>query len=131
MTDKPDYDFPSKQGIVATFSLRPDDDWDHRVEINKDGYSRRIITFAADAAQLAEQLLDEDPTRPFEQVIDEALKAADYDGITGFMYGAAISELSRNWKFGDQLKAWHNAQYGVKDAQGVVNPAILTIGTKE
>jgi hypothetical protein len=57
-----------------------------------------------------------------------------HGGITGFMYGAAVSVLSACWHYGEQLRRWHN-----KDAQlqgegdkanedgGVLNPALLNI----
>ena len=52
---------------------------------------------------------------------------ADTDGITGFMYGAAVSILSNHWKYGELLRKWHNKEYG-HEGDGVVNPAVLTIG---
>lgn len=128
-----DYDFPSKQGLVATFSLVPKDEWDweNRVKINNDPYGKRIITYAADAAWLAEQLMDADPDLPFNEVMDKAFKEADYDGITGFMYGAAVQELSKAWVHGEKVRNWHNASYGQEDAKGVINPAILVVGTDD
>lgn len=50
-------------------------------------------------------------------------------GITGFQYGAVISTLAGVWAHGDELRKWHNADYGIAPEEpGVVNPAILTIG---
>lgn len=49
-------------------------------------------------------------------------------GISGFMYGCAVNALAECWVYGEDLRRWHNAAYGVTDDQaGTVNPAILTI----
>lgn len=47
-------------------------------------------------------------------------------GTTGFMYGAAVSVLSQCWKYGEELRKWHNKEYN-HEGEGVVNPAILII----
>lgn len=51
-------------------------------------------------------------------------------GITGFMYGMAVSILSACWKHGEELRVYHNKEYG-HEGSGVVNPAVLTIKSKE
>ncbi len=43
------------------------------------------------------------------------------------MYGAAVSILARCWIYGEALRVWHNGKYNV-ESEGVVNPAIITIG---
>ena len=43
------------------------------------------------------------------------------------MYGCAVSILSQCWKYGEELRKWHNKEYNY-DGDGVVNPAVLTIG---
>jgi len=48
-------------------------------------------------------------------------------GITGFMYGCAVNLLSQCWKHGEELRKWHNKEYG-HEGDGVVNPAVFTIG---
>ncbi len=62
-------------------------------------------------------------------IVDNADKLsyeADEEGITGFMYGCAVSILSQCWKYGELLRKWHNGEYNY-DGDGVVNPAILRI----
>lgn len=54
---------------------------------------------------------------------------ADTEGITGFMYGCAVSILAQCWEYGEELRKWHNKEYDY-DGDGVVNPAILTAGKK-
>ena len=55
---------------------------------------------------------------------------ADTEGITGFMYGCAVSILSHYWEYGEFLQKWHNKEYGY-EGEGVVNPAILVIESKD
>lgn len=61
-----------------------------------------------------------------ESCAQELSNEADTTGITGFMYGAAVSILAGWWEAGDQLRVWHNAKYN-QHGDGVVNPAIVTI----
>jgi hypothetical protein len=30
------------------------------------------------------------------------------------------------WAYGEPLRRWHNKEFGLEDAEGTVNPAILT-----
>lgn len=64
--------------------------------------------------------------KKLSEVWDSSSHSADIYGITGFMYGCAISILSSFWKYGEELRIQHNAQYHHK-GNGVVNPAVLTI----
>ena len=61
-----------------------------------------------------------------KEVMDSTSSEADGEGITGFMYGAAVSILADCWKYGEQLRKIHNKNYGV-ESEGVVNPAVLTV----
>lgn len=60
---------------------------------------------------------------------------ADTEGITGFMYGAAVATLAGVWVYGEDLRRWHNRDCQIGDegdraneSGGVLNPAILRIG---
>ena len=55
---------------------------------------------------------------------------ADTEGITGFMYGCAVSILSSSWEYGEELRKWHNKEYDY-EGDGVVNPAIITLQKRE
>ena len=57
---------------------------------------------------------------------DKLSHEADVEGITGFMYGCAVSILSQCWKYGEELRKWHNKEYNY-EGDGVVNPAVFTI----
>ena len=74
----------------------------------------------------------EESDDPEKTIADNAGKLsheADVEGITGFMYGAAVSILSQCWLYGEYLRKWHNKEYNC-DGDGVVNPAIITIETE-
>lgn len=60
---------------------------------------------------------------------DHLSHEADTEGITGFMYGCAVNILSQCWEHGEELRKWHNKEYDY-EGEGVVNPAILTVGKK-
>lgn len=69
----------------------------------------------------------------FEVVVydnaDKLSYDADTEGITGFMYGCAVSILSQCWEYGQYLRKWHNKEYGY-DGMGVVNPAVMSLKLK-
>lgn len=45
------------------------------------------------------------------------------------MYGCAVNILAQCWKYGEELRKWHNKEYNY-NGNGVVNPAVLTIKKK-
>lgn len=47
-------------------------------------------------------------------IADDTASIADTGiGISGFMYGAAVSILAQTWVYGEELKQWHVAPRGV------------------
>lgn len=102
-------------------------DWYNK---NLDGYGHAIFTYAERWAELMEEAIENSEDSPMEVIIKRAdgLSCdADTEGITGYMYGAAVSILSQEWEYGESLRKWHNKEYNY-DGDGVVNPAILTVG---
>jgi hypothetical protein len=98
----------------------------HLVELNSsDSYSKRIMEYAETWARLMQAQINDGAA--LSDIADTASHLADTDGITGFMYGAAVSSLAQCWIHGDELRQWHNKSYG-HSGDGVVNPAVLTIG---
>ena len=61
------------------------------------------------------------------EIAKSASHTADIEGITGFIYGCAVSVLADCWKYGEELHKWYNKEWGQEDTDGVVNPALLTI----
>ena len=100
-------------------------EWNKFVDINsKDGYSYGVVKYSMYWAKLMQKLMNEG--NKLEDIAEKASHDSDIEGITGFMYGCAVNTLSRYWKYGEDLRKWHNNQYGY-NGNGVVNPAILTV----
>ena len=76
------------------------------------------------ATELVGEALDEGMTP------EEADKQMQGLNLTGFMAGAAAQTVAHFNPRGDQFKKYWNEQFGVKDAKGVVNPAIVHIEPK-
>ena len=102
--------------------------WQSWKDNNQDGYDGGVIAYAERWARLMQ--VEISAGKKLEDVADATSHEADIDGITGFMYGAAVHTLASCWKHGDQLRKWHNKQYGKsEDTEGTVNPAVLTVST--
>ncbi len=108
--------------------------WLKGLDNNQDPYGRATYVFAEQWADLMESRILEG-----ENLSDMASRTshdADTDGITGFMYGCAVSTLSAVWEHGEALRQWHNldSQIGTEgekanESGGVLNPAVLNIST--
>lgn len=95
---------------------------------NLDPYGHAVYTFAERWAELMEKDIEGcgGPTDAAIANFEKCGREADTEGITGFMYGCAVSILSECWEYGEILWKWHNKEYGY-EGDGVVNPAILTV----
>jgi hypothetical protein len=120
------------EGILP-FAIRDPDAWDKCVKDNSDPYGSCAVRFAARWANLMEQKIAEGAI--LEAIADDSSHEANKEGITGFMYGCAVSILSQVWVHGEQLRRWHNLKTQFRDegekaneTGGVLNPALLTIG---
>lgn len=117
--------------------------WYKRSAFNKavrmnsaDGYSAAAVNYAIAWAVAMQQAM-----RKGKKIADVAEKLShevDYEGITGFMYGWAVSFLAKFWKYGEELRRWHNldtqlgdeGELANKKKGAVLNPALLSIGKK-
>ena len=96
------------------------------VDINsKDFYSLGVITYLKRWADLMEKEIENGAK--VADIADKTSHIANTEGISGYMYGCAVSALSHFWEYGEELKKWHNKEYN-HDGEGVVNPAIITVG---
>lgn len=109
-----------------------------------DPYGERIFSYAEDWAGMmekgmADKGVDESSDgavmRYLVDYADGLSHLADTDGITGFMYGAAVAVLAKCWIHGEELRRWHNKKTQIGDegdkaneTGGVLNPALLNIG---
>lgn len=99
----------------------------------RDSYSARCVSYGEDWAMLMEELMSQG--KKIEEIADATSHQADTDGITGFMYGAAVSGLSKFWEHGEALRRWHNLRTQIgkegeraNETGGTLNPALLNIG---
>lgn len=118
--------------------------WDEGLAKNSDPYGNAVYRFASEWATRMEAGMQADGV---DEAIDESvamwitvkasshMSAADDEGITGFMFGCAMSMLAAWWKHGEQLRRWHNLETQIgnegekaNESGGVLNPAILSIG---
>ena len=103
---------------------------------NTDPYGGRVVSYGEDWANLMEARMEKGETIP--GMAQATSSEADTDGITGFMYGCAVSALAHYWEHGEILRRWHNkeAQIGdegdkANESGGTLNPALLVIGEKK
>lgn len=105
---------------------------------NADSYGRCCFLFAETWADAMESAIAKGETiRDCADRISHEVDNRPGFGITGFMYGMAVSILSQCWEHGEDLRKWHNlkTQLGTEGEKanaegGVLNPALLTVETK-
>lgn len=96
------------------------------IKVNSnDPYSMGVVRYMKKWAELMESKIA--AGAKVVDIADATSHEADTEGITGFMYGCAVRALSEFWEYGEELRKWHNKEYNY-DGDGVVNPAILTVG---
>lgn len=100
------------------------------------GYARGIVAYAEAWASVMEERMAAGAT--VADCADKASYDANYDGVTGFMYGCAVGLLAQHWTHGEELRRWHNLKTQIgnegekaNESGGVLNPAILTISGGE
>ena len=108
--------------------------WNAWIENNTDPYGKACVDYAKDWAELMEKRINND--EKLEDIAEQTSHDADTSGITGFMYGAAVSMLSQCWEYGEALRKWHNLNIQIGDEGkkankegGTLNPALLNIST--
>lgn len=119
--------------MAGPIELANPDGWGQFVANNTDPYGAAAVRYAETWARVMQVRMAAGCT--LEETASEASHVADTEGITGFMYGCAVSMLSQCWIHGEQLRRWHNkdSQIGTEgdeanESGGVLNPALLRIG---
>lgn len=128
-----------RRGIEARLTNAPSIEvaneviWQEFKDKNKDPYDGAVVLYSERWARLMQVEIAEG--RPLEEVAETTSHEADLEGITGFMYGAAVSTLAETWKHGEELRKWHNlkTQIGNEEEKankngGVLNRALLKLG---
>lgn len=106
--------------------------WNEFKANNTDFYAQGVIDYAERWADLMEKQIGDGKT--VAEIADATSHEADTDGITGFMYGMAVSTLAWAWANGEDLRRWHNiaTQIGTEgekanETGSTLNPALLGI----
>lgn len=125
----------AKLADIPAIELADEAGWQKFKDNNQDGYGGAVVSYAERWARLMQKEMADG--KNLKDVADATSSEADIEGITGFMYGCAVSVLASCWKHGDQLRRWHNlkTQLGnegeeANESGGVLNPALLCIGSK-
>ena len=123
----------AKLADAPAIELADEAGWQKFKDNNRDGYGGAVVTYSERWARLMQ--VEMANGKNLEDVAEAASSEADLEGITGFMYGCAVSTLAACWKHGDQLRRWHNLKYQLGNegekankSGGVLNPALLSIG---
>ncbi len=90
-------------------TVRNEELWRKAVASQKDGYGDRINEYAECWARLMEGRMRNGSS--LEDCAEEAGRIADNDGISGFMFGAALVTLRDVWVHGEELAAFYRQLY--------------------
>jgi len=114
-------------------NIKDQEVWDSWVANNQDPYGSAIIRYAEAWANLMEAHMADGEA--LADCAEATSHAANTEGISGFMYGAAVATLSSSWEHGEELRRWHNLDTQIGDegekaneSGGVLNPAVLGLG---
>lgn len=107
--------------------------WRAGLDVNQDPYGLAVYRYASEWATRCEQALAAGES--LEACWKWESRAADEEGITGFMYGCAVSILADVWRHGEALRRLHNLDCQIRDegeraneTGRVLNPALLRLG---
>jgi hypothetical protein len=105
------------QGAISVspdkMTLRDEEAFRRYIDVNTDPYGAAITKYADLWARLMEGRMSNGDT--LEGCAEEASQIADNEGITGFMYGAAVGFLAQCWIHGEELRRWHNLKTQIGD----------------
>ena len=98
-------------------------------ELNSsDFYGAGVVRYLETWASMMEKEVSDDVS--VAEAAQSTRFEADKEGITGYMYGYAVTALSEFWTHGEELRAWHNQQYDYS-GEGSVNPSILVLSDND
>lgn len=107
---------------LTTKDDRAAKDWQASLKKNQDPYGFAVLEVVS---KLGANL---DAGMSPEKAEDKAIEGS---GITGFMAGAMASMIAQLHPRGAEFREYWNGQFGVKNDKGTVNPAIMTLKSKE
>lgn len=106
-------------------------DWETMRKIwldrNTDWYGRAIYMYAERWAKLMQ--IEIEKWAKLQDIAGKISHDVDIEGISWFMYWAAVSLLVSCRKYGEELKKRHNKEYNY-EWDWVVNPAVINVSVK-
>lgn len=115
---------------LEEFEISDQEKWDSWVKNNSDSYGGGCIRYAARWASTMDKLIA--AGSKLEDIVKATSHVADTEGITGFMYGCAVTMLADCWTHGEQLRKWSNLDQQLEnegelanESGDVLNPALL------
>lgn len=101
--------------------------WEKWVKTNSSSaYGLLIVHYACRWAKYMQHLMKKHK-KELPKIAKNSSSICDREGMTGNSYGLAVAALSVCWKYGEELRNWHNKRWGYEGADGVVNPAVLNV----
>lgn len=100
--------------------------WENFVENNRNGFGFCIFSYAEYWAKFMQHYMAKHEGVTVAQIADKASHDVGVDGVIGFMNACATDILSKVWKYGEDLRKWHNKQYDY-EGDGIFSPAVLNI----
>ncbi len=89
--------------------------WEKWVEIkSKNDYGPLVVAYARRWAKYMQHLMSK-YNKTLSQIAYETSYVSDINGIAGYAYDCAVGILSQCWKYGEELRRWHNKEYGQED----------------
>jgi len=110
---------------VYHFTFKDDEaekKWKEGYKKQKSKNSKAVYEIAGRWASLMEKSILKG--KKLKTFADRTFDKADEKGqSSGFTYGAAIQLLCECWQYGDDLRKWHNKEWGGnEDDEGVIDP---------
>lgn len=100
--------------------------WQDNVSRDHSSYSDGVFHYAECWAKFMQYLMNKHNVT-VEKIAKNTSRDANLNGgLSIYQFGCAVKILSQIWKYGEELRIWHNKEYGY-EGNGVVNPALLTI----
>lgn len=106
--------------------------WEKGLANNQDPYGNACYRYCSEWATRMEAQMA--VGKKIAEIAERTSHEADDEGITGFMYGMAVSILASAWLHGEALRLWHNlnTQIGTEGERAnesgkVLNPALLNV----
>lgn len=101
--------------------------WEKWIKANSSSaYGLLILHYTRRWAKYMQHLMKKHK-KELPKIAKNSSSICDREGMTGNSYGIAVAVLSLYWKYGDELRNWHNKRWGYEGTDGVVNPAVLNI----